>query len=129
MWSKLATYFLNKLSDTSIILQMNFTEIKQFLCLSQSPVFYQEVVPGNCKSNTPDRIITKNDLYNHFLWGKKNIMTNNKCLYSSFFIHSRFKLVSDIIEQSGSIKLLVYNGLVDRRNYFFSVRQLLNTGN
>ena len=69
---------------------MNFTCKEEFPLLSSIPEFYQEVILGFCKSNETNKINTKSDLYNSFIWGNKSFTVENQCLMSKSFLDSNF---------------------------------------
>ena len=118
IWSKLATYFMEKIAPINVIKQMSFTEFEKLPCLKAIPKFYREVICGISKAHKVETVINKNDLYRQILWGNNLFKVKNHCLYNKTFINSGIIYVYQILNENGSVKKDIYNILNNKRHYF-----------
>ena len=90
---------------------------KQFPRLQSVPPFYQDVILGYCKSNIPENISNKSDLYNQILWGNRNLLVNKTSLYSQSFVEAGYIYVKDVLEERGTLKSDIYDTLTCKHHY------------
>ena len=123
VWSYLGKTYIEKATG-GLIQQMNLCNKKQFPRLETIPPFYQEVVIGYCKANIPEKIFSKSYLYSQTIWGNRQLICRDKCLFSQTFINSGYIYVKDILFDNGKIKNDIYENLVCKQNYFRTISMI-----
>ncbi len=126
LWTYMPELYIRK-ATYGIIEHMSFCSVKQFPRLKSIPQFYQEVICSFCRTNIPNDIITKNDLFNQPLWGNRHILHNGKCLYNTSFIKAGFIFVFDILNEDGTFKDQIYDQLVDKSQYIRTMFLMKNS--
>ena len=116
--SFLGNHFMKKIAPLNLLCQMSFEDLKEMPCLTQIPLFYQQVLLGHCKSKTQPPVTTRNDILNQLLWGNHLLKCDSKCLYSNSMISSNFLYVKDILNIDGSYKQNIFQRLVVKSQYF-----------
>ena len=97
---------------------MNFYDLDTMPCLMHIPCIYREMIMAYCRSNGPADIVSRSDLFNQCLWGNRNLMMNNTCLYSKSFISSNIIYVKDVLKDNGQMKQDIYGKLHSKIHYF-----------
>ncbi len=110
-WCFLAKNYLQMYGDNYNILSMSFKHKDMFPGLSKMPIFYQDVLVGYCKSKQPLKPSNKNELANLQLWGNRNLLYKNKCMYNKNWINSGIYCVRDLYNmETGNISFeILYN--------------------
>ena len=99
IYAKIGRYYVDKIADITIIIKMNFYYLNTMPCLMHIPCIYREIIMAYCRSNGPADIVSRSDLFNQCLWGNRNLMMNNTCLYSKCFISSNIIYVKDVLKE------------------------------
>ena len=97
---------------------MNFYDLNTMPCLMHIPCTYREIM-AYCKSNGPTDIVSRSVLFNQCLWGNRNLMMNNTCLYSKSFLISNIIYVKDVLKDNGQMKQDIYGKLHSKIHYSF----------
>ena len=116
IWAFLPKHYIMKCTS-NMVLNMNFTDKKQFPRLKMIPDFYQEVISAYCKSNNPQPIDTKTNLYNQIIWGNRFFQVNHTSLFSKAFIDAGYIYIKDILDENGKLKANIYETLNCKRHY------------
>ena len=124
IWKTLPKLYIDK-ATLGHIDNMNFTKIDHITFLSNIPDFYKEVILGFCKSKLKNEILTKNDLFNSFIWGNTNFMVNKKCLMSKDFMDAGILYIRDILQENGRLLPNVYLRLKTKHYYFQTISLVL----
>ena len=126
IYAKLGRYYVDKIADITIIMKMNFHDFNAMPCLMHILSIYREIIMAYCRSNGPADIVSRSDLFNQCVWGNRNLMINNICLYSKSFISSNIIYVKDVLKDNGQMKQDMYNTLHSKMHYF-TVMTHINT--
>ena len=60
--AKIGRYYVDKITDITIILKMNFYDLDTTPCLMHIPCIYREMIMAYCRSNGPADIVSRSDL-------------------------------------------------------------------
>ena len=123
VWTYLGKAYIEKATG-GLIQQMNLCSKKQFPRLETIPTFYQDVVIGYCKANIPEKVSSKCDLYSQSIWGNRQLLCQDKCLFSQTFINSGYIYVKDVLLENGKMKNDIYENLVCKKNYFRTISMI-----
>ena len=110
VWTLLPQAYIKRVTG-SLVLQINFSNAKHFPRLQCVPLFYQEIIYAVCRTNIPNKITGKGDLYNQMLWGNRFLLTNGKCLYDQSFIDAGYIYVHNILNADGTLRTDIYYNL------------------
>ena len=116
VWTYLAKSYIKK-ATSDLLKHMNFTNKKQFPRLETVPLFYQEAISSYTKANIPDKILTKNGLYEQILWGNRQLLCHDKSLFSPSLINAGYIFVKDVLQENGQIKNDIYEKLTCKHHY------------
>ena len=70
-WTILPVFYFNKLAPLSAIAKMTVQTETELPCIKEIPDFYRQVIIAQTKSQNPDKINTKQDLFNQAIWGNR----------------------------------------------------------
>ena len=87
--------FYEKIAPLNLLCQMSFEDLKEMPCLTQIPLFYQQVLLGHCKSTTQPQLFWGNHLIN-----------------------------CDILNINGSYKQNIFQRLVVKSQYFTDMSKI-----
>ena len=103
-WCFLAKNYLQTFGDNNFILSMSFKNKNMFPIIEKIPQFYQDVIIGYCKSKNTLKPTNKSELINCDLWGNRNLMYKNECMFNRNWISSNIYKVSDVYDiETGKI--------------------------
>ena len=117
-WTIIPYFYISKIMPFNCILQMSFRNKKEFPCISNIPIFYQQVILAHCKAKPNIDIISKQHFYDQFIWGNRLFKFNNSCLYSKTMMESNILYVQDILTDDGNFSPNIYYLLTSKLNYF-----------
>ena len=107
-WQCLSKFLIEKSIPLSVLTQMSFTSIKSIPVLKNLPRFYQEALLGYTKSKFPEKIESQKSLMQQIIWGNRQFLNKNLCLYSREMIKANIIYIKDVYDISGKIRSDVY---------------------
>lgn len=126
-WQNLARFLIEKIIPLTMVIKMSFSSIKSFPILKKLPEFYQEALLGYTKSKFPEKIENKKSLMQQIIWGNRQLMNKNLCLYSREMIEANIIYITDVYDASGKIRSDVYEKLPCKFHYFRDITLLQKT--
>ena len=70
-WTILPVFYFNNLAPLNVIAKMTVQTETELPCLKEILDFYRQVIIAHTKSQNPDKINTKQDLFNQPIWGNR----------------------------------------------------------